>query len=142
MSEENKNNIGDNNTFIGNVPSGNYGNGNTIIGATDNYGNTIINQPGAIGYNAKAGPGSIAIGAYAGSGSDIFFLLNNLEVIAKQTGINSSSDISNLIQELKTPIPDKTKIQKLWQNIQAIKWTTEAVVLIHQIYNLIQPFVK
>lgn len=45
------------------------GNGNTILGPTDQHGNAIYTTPGAIGRNAHAGPGSIAIGAGAGAGS-------------------------------------------------------------------------
>jgi hypothetical protein len=44
-----------------------HGNGNTIVGATDDRGNTIFNQGGtAIGRGAHADPTSVAIGAGAG----------------------------------------------------------------------------
>lgn len=140
MDDKNKINIGEDSVVIGNV-TGNVGNRSVIIGATDSNGNTIINQPMAVGYNAKAGPGSIAIGANAGAGSDIFFLLNNLEFFA-QKEVNSLSEIRDLIQELKIPIKNKSKIQNLWKTINDFKWTAEAFILIKQIYPYIQQYLK
>lgn len=134
MNDINKFNIGDDNTFYGNVPPGNYGNGNTIIGSTDNNGNTIINQPMAVGRNAKAGPGSIAIGANAGSGSDIFFLLDKLESIAPQS---SNSAIRDLARELKSQSPNKAFVEKIWNGIKSLKWSGEATMLVIQISQII-----
>lgn len=63
--------MGNNNTLYGNVhPPASIGNGNTIVGPTDDKGNTIIRSgPGglAIGSGAKAGPGGVSIGAGAGN---------------------------------------------------------------------------
>lgn len=143
MDDKNKFNMGDDNTFYGNVPPGNYGNGNTIIGPTDNNGNTIINKPMAVGRNAKAGPGSIAIGANAGAGSDIFFLLNKLEfVVSKEGSQDNVVSIRDLIHELKNQNPDKGLIEKIWNSIKVIKWGAEATVLVFQIGQIISSQTK
>lgn len=135
MDEENKLNIGEDSVVIGNV-KGNVGNRSVFIGATDSNGNTTLNQPMAVGYNAKAGPGSIAIGSNAMAGPDIFFLLNTLESMASKEG-NSVSEIKDLATILRTPIPDKNKIQSLWEIINSFKWTAETGILIYQISALI-----
>ena len=56
------------NTVYGNVSQSIHGNGNTIVGATDNRGNTIITQSMAVGFGSHVGPNSISIGAFSGSG--------------------------------------------------------------------------
>lgn len=61
---------GSDNTVVG-APRYIEGNGNTIVGPTDDHGNTIINKGGtAIGNGATADSTSIAIGAHANAGGE------------------------------------------------------------------------
>ncbi len=135
--------MGDFNTFYKYEPKGNYGHGNTIVGATDNNGNTIITQQTAVGFNAKAGPNSIAIGAFAGAGSDLFHLLQKLE---HETASRNNEDevkvVNELTEELKSQEPDRNRIKVLWATINTFKWVGEVAVLIHEIAQLIQSHLK
>jgi len=83
--------IGDGNTVVGNVRLPNMGNGNTLVGPTDDRGNTILTNPVAIGYGAKGGPGAVVIGANAG-------IKDNSENIGKS--IDRSPDSINTIDQV------------------------------------------
>lgn len=64
--------MGNYNTILNSSSTGTLGDGNTIVGPTDNNGNTIYNTGGtAIGFEACAGTSSVAIGAYSNAGSCI-----------------------------------------------------------------------
>lgn len=69
MSDKDESEMGDYNTFYGNVkPPKRIGHGNTIVGPTDDRGNTIIGGGTSVGYGAgRADPTSVFIGAFAGS---------------------------------------------------------------------------
>ena len=73
---------------------------------------------------------------------EIFSLLNKLEIFADKERADEGVLIKILIKELKSQKPDKNIIKRLWPKIEAFKWTAEYVILVHQIYTLIQPLLK
>ena len=134
--------MGNLNTFFGNIDPNvmknlSQGNGNTVVGSTDNNGNTVLNQSSsiAVGIGASAGKDSIAIGAYAGAGIDIFeslFLLKS-KVLEEKDDVTATK-IDELIQELKKTEKDSSKISTLWgvifENASKIKDVLELVKII------------
>lgn len=61
--------MGNYNTIYGNVsisPNAEIGDGNTIVGPTDERGNIIIRAGTTVGYGAHGDPTSVVIGAGAG----------------------------------------------------------------------------
>jgi hypothetical protein len=111
-----KNNIGDYATVIGNVNS-NVGNYSTVVGPTDNRGNTILNQSMAVGYGAKAGPNSIAIGAFAGAGYNIDNLLDAIgNLVGAADDCSLSADFNLLKIEIKSGKKSKQEISSSLDN--------------------------
>lgn len=108
MSNE-KNISGDDNVVMGsrNVS----GSRNVIIDAP----NIVLDRPMILGNNAKGGPNDIVIGSNAGSGSDLFLLLSQLKDLEQDNEIHD--DIYQLIEALKSPKENNTKIKKLWSKI-------------------------
>jgi hypothetical protein len=129
--------MGDDNTIIGNVNPGKMGNGNTIIGPTDEKGNVILNQSMAVGRNAKAGEGSIAIGAGAMSGPGLFDSLEQLFQIMQKNGISEADLIQNLAEELSKPSENKNVIMNLWGKIEAAVTVGEGIELAMKVKQLI-----
>jgi hypothetical protein len=62
--------VGKHNVVMGRHNFRKIGDGNVIIGPTDNSGNVILDREMTIGYRARGGPDSIVIGAFAGARAD------------------------------------------------------------------------
>ena len=134
MNDKDKINIGKDSVVMGNVQHQNIGDRSVVIGPTDSNGNTILSGTMAVGYGARAGENSIAIGAYAGAGSNLFHLLNNLESAVDQNGSEVEKVlVKKLKEELKASHPNKDVLQKIWQAVNALKWSAETWMLIQQI---------
>ena len=133
--------LGKDNVIIGSVPSDlEVGDGNVIIGATDDRGNTIINTPMAVGRDAQAGPDSIAIGAGAKAGSAVTLgeaiqkLINIAEAAQDRESVALLTQIDT---ELEKAEPDKSIILRAWNAVQAAASIAGAYSLVQAITNFL-----
>ena len=130
-------NVGDDSVVVGKV-SGNVGDRSVVVGATDDKGNTILNEQMALGYGAKAGSGSIAIGAGAGAGVQIEDYLYQIKDLIDAAGDSETLDaVTKLIEELRKPQKDESRIIGLWDTVKASASLSGAVTLVNQISDFI-----
>jgi len=136
---ENKDKIGDDNTFVGDGPfPSTAGSRNTIVRPMDGSSDVIMNQGGlAIGSGASADSTSIAIGSGASAGDAAVLAHLLTELRASLDDPAAQNVLDDLRSEVDQGGADKIKIRRLWGTVKAAAVTNEAVGLVARITPLL-----
>jgi hypothetical protein len=137
---EDKPEIGDDNTIVSSTPSRSMGSRNTIWTAADANGSVSIPGGTAVGAGARADRTSVAVGsgALGGDLAQLSALLAQLQQVVGQTGDTETARvITEMAEEIQSPTRDESKIRRLWSMVKVAAVTNEAVTLVARITPLL-----